>query len=67
NPSGMEYFRMFKKKFPHIVWLNPAERQGWFRSGYWGRTYDIIANEFDMYTLTVENLEKALKKLMVNK
>ena len=67
NPSGMEYFKMFKKKFPHIVWLNPAERQGWFRSGYWGRTYEIIANEFDMYTLTVENLEKALKKLMVSK
>ena len=28
--------------------------------------HDILSEKFDMYLLTVSNLEKALKKLLVN-
>jgi len=63
-PSGLEWLRMFKERYPRLVWLNPTEQQSWF-SAYWGNSYEMIQQEVDMYTLTVENLEVAIKKLMV--
>lgn len=62
---GIEWLTRFKEKYPHLVWLNPAKRPTW--SGYWSRTYDIINKEFNMYPLTVKDLEQALKKLLVSK
>ena len=47
--SGAKYsfesLKRFKEKYPHIVWLNPSERPYW--GGWWAKTYDILANEFD--------------------
>ena len=43
----------------------PSERPYW--GGWWAKTYDILANEFDMYRLTLDDLNNALKKLMVNR
>ncbi len=60
---GIEWLTRFKEKYPHIVWLNPAKRPSW--NNYWSRTYDILNKEFNMFPLTVENLEQALKKLLV--
>ena len=34
---------------------------------YWRQTLGILQEEFDMYPLTVNGLEAALKKLMVNR
>ena len=57
------------------MWLNPSTggRSLW-HDDYWGvgshydlSTYDILNDKFDMYLLTVANLEKALKKLLVNR
>lgn len=62
---GIEWLTRFKEKYPHIVWLNPAKRPSW--SNYWSRTYDILNKEFHMYPLTIENLEQALKKLLVSR
>ena len=62
---GIEWLRRFKEKYPHIVWLNPSERPYW--GGWWAKTYDILAKEFDMYRLTLDDLNVALKKLMVSR
>ena len=62
---GIEWLKRFKEKYSHIVWLNPSERPYW--GGWWAKTYDILANEFDMYRLTLDDLNNALKKLMVNR
>ena len=62
---GIEWLKRFKEKYPHIVWLNPSERPYW--GGWWAKTYDILAKEFDMYRLTLDDLNNALKKLMVNR
>lgn len=59
---GIEWFSRFREKYPHIVWLNPAERPAW--SGYWSKTYDILQNQFHMYQLTLQNLDIAMKKLL---
>lgn len=61
--AGIEWLTRFKEKYPHLVWLNPANRPAW--SGYWSQTYDIINKDFDMYKLSVLELEAALKKLLV--
>lgn len=63
--TGIEWFKRFKDKYPHIVWLNPSARPAW--GGWWAKTYDILNKEFDMYRLTLEDLQNALQKLMVNK
>lgn len=63
--TGIEWLQKFKDKYPHIVWLNPSERPTW--GGWWAKTYDIIHKEFDMYRLSLEDLNIALKKLMVSR
>ncbi len=63
--TGIEWFRRFKAKYPHIVWLNPSARPQF--GGWWAKTYDVLEQEFDMYRLTLEELQEALKKLMVNR
>ena len=59
--SGLDWLLTIRDHFSHVVWLNPGTGDS-----YWGvcQTYDAIRHEFDMYTLTVKNLEKALKKLV---
>ena len=64
---GIEYLKKFKGRYKHIVWLNPMVETGVWRTSYWMETYNIIKSEFDMYPLTVEALDKAIKKLMVAK
>ncbi len=62
--SGMDWLLTIREHFSHVVWLNPGTGDS-----YWGisQTYDAIRHEFDMYTLTVKNLEKALKKLVASR
>ena len=64
--SGMDWLLELKRQFKHIVWLTPDEMR--YRPGSWYRaSYDMIAKEFDMYVMTIEQLEAAFKKLMVNR
>ena len=72
---GLDWFQLFQKHYPHNVWLNPSTggRSLW-HDDYWSvgshydlSTYDILNDKFDMYLLTVANLEKALKKLLVSR
>lgn len=62
---GIEWFQRFKQKYPHIIWLNPAKRPQW--SSYWSHTYDVLADLFAMYPLSVDGLQEGLKKLLVSK
>ena len=63
--SGMDWFKRFATQYDHIVWLNPEAPPVY--GGYWGESYGRLARVFDMYRLTVDGLEKAMKKLLVNK
>ena len=49
----------------HLIWLNPEEPPRW--GGYWGESYGYIARAVDMYPLTVDGLERGMKKLLVNR
>ena len=35
--------------------------------GYWGQSYSHIARLIDMYPLSVDGLERGMKKLLVSK
>lgn len=60
---GMTWLQRFLDKYPHTIWLNPGRPPMY--GSYWGKTYHIIGDAFDMYPLTVEDLKQGLKKLMV--
>ena len=64
--TGMEWLKRFQKKYEKMIWLNPIVDTAW-RSGFWMQTYNMIKDEFDMYPLTIKDLEKGLKKLLVAK
>lgn len=60
---GIDWLRRFSKKYKKIVWLNPEEIR--YRAhDYTQETRKFLENEFDMYPLTISNLERALKKLI---
>lgn len=62
---GQDWLNYLNRRYRHVVWLNPytKPRDNFF--GDWGKTYDIIADLFPMYQLTLSGLEQAKKKLMV--
>jgi len=64
--TGMEWLKRFQKKYEKMIWLNPIVDTQW-RSGFWMQTYNTIQEEFDMYPLTIKDLEVGLKKLLVTK
>lgn len=58
----MDWLRLLKGRFRNTIWLNPSHRPDW--GAYWSQTYDVIAQEFPMYLLTVDGLEEGMKKLL---
>ena len=58
---GLDHLIHVRDHFSHSVWLNPSKGDDYW---YVPESYTAIQNEFDMYYLTVENLTKAMKKLI---
>ena len=62
--TGMEWFQKFKKRFKRQIWLNPIEKSSWEYT-YGSRTIHDIGEVFPMFELTLDGLEKGIKKLLV--
>ena len=62
--TGMEWFQKFKKRFKKQIWLNPIEKSSWEYT-YGSRTIHDIGQVFPMFELTLDGLEKGIKKLLV--
>ncbi len=57
---GIEWLGRLRRHFTHRVWLNPEPE------GYWNHpTIRAIGHVFDMYPLTIDGLNRAVKKLKV--
>lgn len=67
NPEpGIVWMQRVQKHFSHIVWLNPIRQRDWdYIYGY--QTLSLIRQIFPMYELTLEGLDAAIKKLLVNR
>jgi hypothetical protein len=63
---GITWLERLARKFPYNVWLNPIPERIWERV-YGSETIRMVGNIFPMYELTLEGLDKAIKKLMVRK
>ena len=64
--SGHEWMTLFKKKFPHTIWLNPRFH-GDLTEMYWMESERMLKELIDMYPLTVGGLKAGIKKLMSDK
>ena len=63
---GLTWLERVAKKFPYSVWLNPIKEKNWSPPDG-AQSIQYIRKVFPMYELTVEGLEKAIKKLMIRK
>jgi hypothetical protein len=63
---GITWLERLARKFSYNVWLNPIPELIWERV-YGSETIKMVQNIFPMYELTLEGLDKAVKKLMVRK
>lgn len=63
---GIDWLKKFKKKYEKIVWLNPILKSDWYYA-YGYQTIKYLSNEFNMFELTIQDLENALKYLLVSK
>ncbi|MDD4199874.1 MAG: VWA domain-containing protein [Eubacteriales bacterium] len=61
--TGMEWFQKFKKRFKKQIWLNPIEKNSWEWT-YGAQTIHDIGTVFPMYELSLDGLEKGIKKLL---
>lgn len=62
--SGMEWLQLMKRHFKKIVWLNPKMAPG---NAPWREAETAVKELLPMYKLSVDGLNKAMQKLMVNK
>ena len=62
--SGMEWLQLMKSHFKKIVWMNPKMAPG---NAPWREAETAIKEMLPMYKLSVDGLNKAMQKLMVNK
>ncbi len=66
DEPGITWLQRIAKKFPYNVWLNPIPEGYWERvHGY--QTLKMVRDIFPMFELTLEGLDRAIKKLMVRK
>ena len=64
--TGLTWLKRVAKKYPYSVWLNPLQKKAW-EAPEISNTIPYVRGVFPMYELTLEGLDKAIKKLMVRK
>jgi len=62
--SGYEWLKLVKRHYKKVVWLNPKMAPG---HAPWREAETAVKGLFPMYKLTVDGLNQAMIKLMVNK
>ncbi|MCL2437275.1 MAG: VWA domain-containing protein [Clostridiales bacterium] len=61
---GIEWLTKFRKRYKKAIWLNPIKEQYW-DDMYGSHTLLKIKEIFPMFELTIDGLEKGIKKLLV--
>jgi Uncharacterized protein conserved in bacteria len=63
SEPGIEWLRKFTKRYKKCIWLNPVREERW--KWAWGaRTIKMVGEVFPMYELTLDGLDKGIKKLL---
>ena len=61
---GIDWLRKFKRRYKKQIWLNPIESRYW-ENLYGRETLSEIGEIFPMFELTLDGLERGIKKLLV--
>ncbi len=61
---GIDWLRKFKRRYKKQIWLNPIESRYW-ENLYGRETLHEIGEIFPMFELTLDGLERGIKKLLV--
>jgi uncharacterized protein with von Willebrand factor type A (vWA) domain len=60
---GINWLMRFKRRYKKQIWLNPIRESEW-EWVYGHKTLQDIKKIFPMFELTLDGLEKAIKKLL---
>ena len=63
--SGMDWLREFKNHYSHIIWMHPQTRPS--GHSYWTQSFDLIAQLFQLYQITLDGLSQGIQALLVNR
>ncbi len=63
---GIYWLEKIRDRYPHHIWLNPIKENNWDKV-YGNATIRIIREIFPMYELSLDGMEKGIKKLLVNR
>ncbi|ACV64319.1 conserved hypothetical protein [Desulfofarcimen acetoxidans DSM 771] len=66
NEPGLAWLKRFSNRFRYAAWLNPKPEKNW-HSTDGAETIALIRRYFSMFELTVEGLERAVKRLKVSR
>ena len=64
HPDGITWFRRFREKYSHSIWLHPQEREE--NTAWMPESFIEIEKVFPMYRLYIEGLKDGMYKLMKN-
>lgn len=65
RPDGITWFRRFKEKYEHSIWLHPQERED--NPMWMPESFVEIEKVFPMFRLSIDGLKDGMYKLMRNK
>ena len=63
---GIEWLKKIRRKYPHHIWFNPIPESCW-HDVFGHTTLEKVEELFPMYELSLEGIEKGIKKLLVNR
>lgn len=61
-PDGITWFRRFKEKYEHSIWLHPQEREE--NIAWMSESFIEIEKVFPMFHLSIDGLKEGMYKLM---
>lgn len=64
-PDGLTWFKRFKEKYEHSIWLHPQEREE--NIAWMSESFIEIEKVFPMYRLSIDGLKEGMYKLMKNR
>lgn len=62
QPDGITWFRRFREKYRHSIWLHPQEREE--NAAWMSESFIEIEKVFPMFRLSIDGLKEGMYKLM---
>lgn len=64
--TGLQWIQRIRKRYPHMVWLNPIPKREWAYA-YGSATIGLVRKEVPMFELSLDGLDAAFRKLLASR